>query len=422
MSKQDGSSRQVTTGPVDDSATPILHVDMDAFFVSVELLKRPDLRGKPVLVGGTAGRGVVSAASYEARRYGVNSAMPMSLALQRCPNAVVLRGDYASYSEYSRRVMTIFEEVTPLVEKLSIDEAFLDVSGARRLHGSPAEIAWGLRRRVHDETGLTCSVGVAATKFVAKVASSRAKPDGMLVVPADRTLEFLHPLPVSALWGVGKVTEESLARIGLRTVGDVAAMPRDALERALGPALASKLGHLSMGIDARDVVTGRDEKSIGHEVTFGYDLTDLEQLRRELLRLSDDVAVRLRRAGLVGRTVVLKLRYGDFRTVTRSRTLGEPTDVARRIYDEASAALGELAGDGARIRLIGVRAEQLRPSGSGAMLWDPDEEWREAERTIDEVTARFGRGAVRPASLVRRAAERVESSRRKDPDGGDDVR
>ncbi|HEY9365862.1 MAG TPA: DNA polymerase IV [Agromyces sp.] len=419
MSKQDGSSRQVTTGPVDDSATPILHVDMDAFFVSVELLKRPDLRGKPVLVGGTAGRGVVSAASYEARKYGVNSAMPMSLALQRCPNAVVLRGDYASYTEYSRRVMHIFEEVTPLVEKLSIDEAFLDVSGARRLHGSPAEIAWRLRRRVHEETGLTCSVGVAATKFVAKVASSRAKPDGMLVVPADRTLEFLHPLPVSALWGVGKVTEESLTRLGLRTVGDVAAMPTDALERALGPALAAKLAHLSMGIDARDVVTGREEKSIGHEVTFGYDLTDLEQLRRELLRLSDDVAVRLRRAGVVGRTVVLKLRYGDFRTVTRSRTLGEPTDVARRIYDEASAALGELAGDGARIRLIGVRAEQLRPSGSGAMLWDPDEEWREAERTIDEVTARFGRGAVRPASLVKRSADRVESSRRKAPDGGD---
>ncbi|MFC9558163.1 DNA polymerase IV [Agromyces sp. NPDC056965] len=419
MSKQDGSSRQVTTGPVDDSATPILHVDMDAFFVSVELLKRPELRGKPVLVGGTAGRGVVSAASYEARKYGVNSAMPMSLALQRCPNAVVLSGDYASYTEYSRRVMTIFEEVTPLVEKLSIDEAFLDVSGARRLHGSPAEIAWGLRRRVHHETGLTCSVGVAATKFVAKVASSRAKPDGMLVVPADRTLEFLHPLPVSALWGVGKVTEESLTRLGLRTVGDVAAMPADALARALGPALAAKLGHLSMGVDARDVVTGREEKSIGHEVTFGYDLTDLEQLRRELLRLSDDVAVRLRRAGVVGRTVVLKLRYGDFRTVTRSRTLGEPTDVARRIYDEASAALGELAVDGARIRLIGVRAEQLRPSGSGAMLWDPDEEWREAERTIDEVTARFGRGAVRPASLVKRAADRVESSRRTEPGAGD---
>ncbi|MFD5866860.1 DNA polymerase IV [Agromyces sp. NPDC127015] len=415
MSKQDGSSRQVTTGPVDDSATPILHVDMDAFFVSVELLRRPELRGKPVLVGGTAGRGVVSAASYEARRYGVNSAMPMSVALQRCPNAIVLRGDYASYSRYSKQVMKIFEEVTPLVEPLSIDEAFLDVSGARRLHGSPAEIAWAIRERVRSETGLTCSIGVAATKYVAKVASSRAKPDGMLVVPAAETLAFLHPLPVSALWGVGRVTEESLTRLGLRTVGDVAEMPADALQRAVGPALASRLTRLANGIDPRDVETARSEKSIGHEVTFGHDLTDPTQIRRELLRLSDDVAVRLRRAGVVGRTVVLKLRYGDFRTVTRSRTLGEPTDVARRIYDEASAALGELVGDGARIRLIGVRAEQLRPSGGGAALWDPDEEWRGAERAVDEVTARFGRGAVRPAALVRprEAAARVESMRRR---------
>ena len=402
MSKQDGSSRQVTTGPVDDSATPILHVDMDAFFVSVELLTRPELRGKPVLVGGTAGRGVVAAASYEARRFGVNSAMPMSIALQRCPNAVVLRGDYASYSKYSRQVMEIFGSITPLVEPLSIDEAFLDVSGARRLHGTPAEIAWTIRERVRSETGLSCSIGVAATKYVAKVASGVAKPDGMLVVPATQTTAFLHPLPVSALWGVGRVTEESLTRIGLRTVGDVAAMPYDALERAVGPALAGRLGRLANGIDPRDVHTTRVEKSIGHENTFGHDLTDPVEIRRELLRLSDNVAVRLRKAGLVGRTVTLKLRYGDFRTVTRSRTLGEPTDVARRIYDEASDALTELVGDGARVRLIGVRAEHLRPSGSGAMLWDPDEEWRDAERTIDEVTAKFGRGAVRPATLVRR--------------------
>lgn len=406
MSKQDGSSRQVTTGPVDDSATPILHVDMDAFFVSVELLTRPELRGKPVLVGGTAGRGVVAAASYEARRFGVNSAMPMSIALQRCPNAVVLRGDYASYAKYSKQVMAIFGQITPLVEPLSIDEAFLDVSGARRLHGSPAEIAWTIRERVRAETGLTCSIGVAATKYVAKVASSRAKPDGMLVVPAAETVAFLHPLPVSALWGVGRVTEESLLRLGLRTVGDVAAMPHDALERAVGPALASRLGRLSNGVDPRDVHTTRVEKSIGHENTFGHDLTDPREIRRELLRLSDNVAVRLRKAGLVGRTVVLKLRYGDFRTVTRSRTLAEPTDVARRIYDEASDALTELIGDGQRVRLIGVRAEHLRAAGTGAMLWDPDEEWRDAERTIDEVTAKFGKGAVRPATLVRPGGER----------------
>ena len=420
MSKQDGSSRQVTTGPVDDSATPILHVDMDAFFVSVELLKRPDLRGKPVLVGGTAGRGVVAAASYEARRYGVNSAMPMSIALQRCPNAVVLTGDYASYSKYSKQVMAIFEQITPLVEPLSIDEAFLDVSGARRLHGSPAEIAWTIRERVRAETGLSCSIGVAATKYVAKVASSRAKPDGMLVVPAAQTIEFLHPLPVSALWGVGRVTEESLTRVGLRTVGDVAAMPYGALERSVGPALAARLSRLANGIDPRDVHTTRTEKSIGHENTFGHDLVDPVEIRRELLRLSNNVAVRLRKAGLVGRTVTLKLRYGDFRTVTRSRTLGEPTDVARRIYDEASDALAELVGDGERVRLIGVRAEHLRPSGSGAMLWDPDEEWRDAERTIDQVTAKFGKGAVRPATLVRPGGERRAEQPRSGPDDEDD--
>ncbi|MBT2499769.1 DNA polymerase IV [Agromyces sp. ISL-38] len=423
MSKQDGSSRQVTTGPVDDSATPILHVDMDAFFVSVELLTRPELRGKPVLVGGTAGRGVVAAASYEARRFGVNSAMPMSIALQRCPNAIVLRGDYASYAKYSNQVMAIFEQLTPLVEPLSIDEAFLDVSGARRLHGSPAEIAWTIRERVRAETGLTCSVGVAATKYVAKVASSRAKPDGMLVVPAADTVAFLHPLPVSALWGVGRVTEESLLRLGLRTVGDVATMPHDALQRAVGPALAARLERLANGIDPRDVHTTRVEKSIGHENTFGYDLTDPDDIRRELLRLADNVGVRLRKAGLVGRTVVLKLRYGDFRTVTRSRTLAEPTDVARRIYDEASDALAELIGDGQRIRLIGVRAEHLQVSGSGAMLWDPDEEWRDAERTIDEVTAKFGKGSVRPATLVRRKGERGErgEARGEQPrPGGDD--
>ncbi|GAA2025149.1 DNA polymerase IV [Agromyces tropicus] len=417
MSKQDGSSRQVTTGPVDDSATPILHVDMDAFFVSVELLRRPELRGKPVLVGGTAGRGVVAAASYEARRFGVNSAMPMSVALQRCPNAIVLRGDHRRYSEYSERVMAIFRELTPLVEPLSIDEAFLDVSGARRLHGSPAEIAWTIRRRVHDETGLTCSVGVAASKYVAKVASSRAKPDGMLVVPAAETVAFLHPLPVSALWGVGRVTEQSLLKLGLRTVGDVAEMPVDALARAVGPALAAQLSRLANGVDARDVETRRVEKSIGHETTFHHDLVEHADIARELLRLATDVGVRLRRAGVLARTVTLKLRYGDFTTVTRSRTLAEPTDVARRIYEEALVPLADLVGDGRRVRLIGVRAEHLRPAGDGAPLWDPDEEWRDAERTVDEVVRRFGRGAVRPAALVRPAAESAAPTVR---DGGDE--
>jgi hypothetical protein len=223
----------------------------------------------------------VAAASYEARRFGVNSAMPMSVALQRCPDAVVLRGDYSRYAEYSERVMSIFRDLTPLVEPLSIDEAFLDVSGARRLHGAPAEIAWTIRRRVNDETGLTCSIGVAASKYVAKVASSRAKPDGMLVVPAAETVAFLRPLPVSALWGVGRVTEQALLRRGLRTVGDVADMPADALTRAVGPSLATRLAHLANGVDPREVETRRIEKSIGHETTFQHDLVDHDEIARD---------------------------------------------------------------------------------------------------------------------------------------------
>ncbi|NYD66524.1 DNA polymerase IV [Agromyces atrinae] len=416
MSKQDGSGRQVTTGPVDDSGSSIMHVDMDAFFASVEVLKNPELRGKPVIVGGKGPRGVVSAASYEARKYGVNSAMSMGLALQRCPHAIVVPVDMARYAAISREVMTIFESITPLVEKLSIDEAFLDVSGARRLLGSPAEIGWMLREKVREQTGLACSVGIAPSKFIAKVASGRAKPDGLLVIPADGVLDFLHPLPVSALWGVGKVTEESLTRLGLRTVGDVAAMPVDALERSLGPALAQKLARLSRGIDPRDVSTTREEKSIGHEVTFTHDVTDPVDIRRALLRQSEDVAVRLRRAGLLGRTVVLKLRYTDFRTVTRSRTLGEPTDVGRRIYEEAVAAYEALGAAGERVRLIGVRAENLAEPGFSAALWDPDDDWRDAERTIDDVVSRYGKGSVTPAALLGRdRGGRVESSKRRDP-------
>ncbi|MFC6355284.1 DNA polymerase IV [Luethyella okanaganae] len=402
MSKQDGSGRQITESPVDDGSATILHVDMDAFYASVELLSRPELRGRPVIVGGLGPRSVVSAANYEARRYGVNSAMPMALALRRCPNAVVLPVRMQLYLEHSKRVMEIFEQMTPLIEKLSIDEAFLDVSGATRLLGSPGTIARMLRGRVFDETGLTCSVGVAASKFVAKLASSRAKPDGMLVIPADKTLEFLHPQPVSALWGVGKATEQSLAKLGLTRIGDLAQTPLPTLQSMLGAALGSRLHNLANGVDPRSVSTEREERSVGHEVTFSYDVTDPREIRRALLRQADDVAARLRRTGLVGRTVVLKLRHADFTTVTRSRTLPEATNVGRRIYEEAVAAF-DVLGVGKRIRLIGVRVEQLGESGSSLGLWDPDEEWRDAELAIDEVSARFGKGTVRPASLVVRA-------------------
>lgn len=403
MSKQDGSGRQVTTEPIDDASATIMHLDMDAFFASVELLERPELVGLPVIVGGLGARSVVTAATYEARKYGVNSAMPMSVALRRCPNAVVLEPHFERYRHFSGQVMSICHGVTPLVEPLSIDEAFLDVAGARRLLGTPWQIGTELRRRVFAETGLHASIGVAATKFVAKLASGRSKPDGLLVVPLADTLDFLHPLPIAALWGVGAKTEEQLARLGLRTVGDLALTPLTTLTKALGNASGEKLHDLAWARDPRVVTTTSEEKSVGHEVTFEYDVTDSAAIRRELLRMSDQVAVRLRRTGLVGKTVVLKLRFGDFTTITRSRTLQEHTDLARRIYDEVAEIYAAVGKPDARIRLVGVRMEQLAASGDAAVgLWETKEGWREAEQAMDAVAERFGRGLVSPAALIKK--------------------
>ncbi|PJJ72181.1 DNA polymerase-4 [Diaminobutyricimonas aerilata] len=403
MSKQDGRGRQVTTAPVDDPAAHVLHMDLDAFYASVELLDRPELRHLPVVIGHDSMRSVVTAANYVARQYGVNSAMPMSVALRKCPNAVILEPHFEKYSRLSGEVMEICRSVTPLVEQLSIDEAFLDVAGARRLLGTPYEIAVDVRRRVQEQTGLTCSIGVAATKFVAKLASSRSKPDGLLVVPKAETLDFLHPLPISALWGVGARTEEKLRAMGLQTVGDLARTPVETLHRWVGAAGGAKLHALAWARDPRSVETERIEKSVGHESTFGRDLTEPEQVHRELLRLSDQVGVRLRKHGVVGRTVSLKLRYTDFTTITRSRTLAEPTDLGRRIYEEVREVYDAVAKPGDRIRLVGVRMEQLgRPEGTALGLWDDDEAWRETETTIDAVAERFGRGAVTPAALLNR--------------------
>jgi DNA polymerase-4 len=380
-----------------------MHLDMDAFFASVELLERPDLVGLPVIVGGRGARSVVTAATYEARKYGVNSAMPMSVALRRCPNAIVLEPHFERYRHFSRVVMALCGDVTPLVEPLSIDEAFLDVAGARRLLGTPWQIGTELRRRVHAETGLNCSIGVAATKFIAKLASGRAKPDGLLVIPLAETLDFLHPLPISALWGVGSKTEEQLVRLGLRTVGDLAHTPLTSLTTMLGAAAGEKLLDLAWARDPRHVTTAREEKSVGHEVTFEYDITDPAVIRRELLRMSDQVAVRLRKAGMVGRTVVLKLRFGDFTTITRSRKLEEHTDLGRRIYDEVVDIYAQVGRPDSRIRLVGVRMEQLAPSEDVSLgLWETDEGWRDAEQAIDEVAERFGRGFVQPATLIKK--------------------
>jgi len=409
MGRQDGSQRQVSAASVDSSSATILHVDLDAFFASVELLDRPELVNVPVVVAGRSARSVVTAANYPARKFGVRSAIPLSRAMRLCPQAIVLEPHFDKYRHYSRQVMSIFDDVTPLVERLGIDEAFLDVAGARGVFGPPAQIGELLRRRVYEETGLRCSVGAAATKFVAKLASGRAKPDGMLVVPKDDTLAFLHPLPASALWGVGAAMEESLLKRGLHTIGDIAATPLPVLQRALGEASGRKLHELAHGIDPRVVTTERVEKSIGHEVTFEADVSDGEQLRRELLRQANAVAVRLRAGGLVGRTVVLKLRFSDFRTITRSRTLGEPTDLGRRIYEEAREIYAALDTEEA-IRLIGVRMEQLAAAdGQQLGLWETDDGWRDAEDTIDAVSARFGRGTLGPASLIKAKAPRGDA-------------
>jgi nucleotidyltransferase/DNA polymerase involved in DNA repair len=407
--------------PADDSGCPILHVDMDAFFVSVELLERPELRGSPVVVGGTGARGVVSAASYEAREYGVHSAMPMTRARRLCPHAVVLPPEHDKYARVSKAVMEIFRSVTPLVEPLALDEAFLDVSGARRRLGRPAEIARLIREQVAEQQGITCSVGVASTKFVAKLASTRCKPDGLLVVPVDGAVDFLHALPVAALWGVGERTEEALKRLGLRTVADIARIPPATLQRELGTALGAHLHDLSWGRDPRPVVAKTPDKSIGAEETFDHDIDDPDIIRRELLRLSERVGARLRAGGHVGRTVSVKLRRADFSTITRARTLPDPTDLGRVIYDTARKLYEGAGLDRVRLRLVGVRVENLAPAEEAShqlKLGEPEIGWREAERAVDAVSRRFGSGAVRPAALVRPEETKDASDVSETGDGG----
>jgi DNA polymerase IV len=391
----------------------ILHVDLDAFYASVEQLADPALRGRPVVVGGLGPRGVVSAASYEARVFGIHSAMPMARARRACPDAVFLAPRFDAYEAASREVMAIFASFTPLVEPLSLDEAFLDVRGAHRLHGSGADIAAAIRTRVQDETGLHASVGVATTKFLAKIASDLAKPDGMIVVAAGEELAFLHPLPVERLWGVGPATRRRLERFGVRTIGDLAAMPEDTLVRSIGAAHGRHLHSLAWNRDERSVEPTRQVKSVGNEETFPRDLTERATLEGELVRLADRVAGRLRKAGHVGRTVQLKVRFADFRTITRSRTLAEPTDLAADITRVATELLApiELAEG---IRLLGVSMQQLESADAvqGALLLDDEasptgsETTRSQrgalERSVDRVRARFGDAAVLPARLLRR--------------------
>jgi DNA polymerase-4 len=388
----------------DDTGATVLHVDMDAFYASVEVRQAPHLRGLPVVVGGAGGRGVVLSATYEARAFGIRSAMSGARARRLCPQAVFVPPQPALYAEASRAVMAVFRDVTPLVEPLSLDEAFLDVAGAlRRLGATPLQVAHRIRADVVAAQGITCSVGLARTKSMAKIASGMAKPDGVAVVPLAREAEIRRALPVSAIWGVGARTGEKLAEKGLRTVADLADTDLAVLQSWVGRAGGAHLHALARGHDPRPVVAGVGEKSVGAEETFATDLWDQVALRRELLRLAERTTAGLRRKGLLARTVSLKVRWADFTTITRSRTLPEPTDVAQLVYATAGELLAALAPFPQPVRLVGVRAEQLVVAAevpTQLRLDEPEHGWRDAERAADALRSRFGSAAVRPAVLV----------------------
>ncbi len=405
-SRAEAELRRGQAGRVlDQTDCAIMHVDMDAFFVSVELRRRPDLRGQQVIVGFPEGRSVVLSASYEARALGVRSAMPMATAMRMAPSAVVIEPRHGTYQEVSRQVMDLFNSITDKVEPLSVDEAFLDVSGALRRLGTPLEIGAMVRRQVESELGITASVGIAASKFVAKIASTRCKPDGMLLIEKDRTVEYLHTLPVQALWGVGAKTLETLQRLGIFTVADVAATPVGVLQKTLG-AGGLALHNLAWGIDPRQVTPVRVEKSIGAEETFTVDTFDDDVLTKELLRLSHRVAGRLREAGLAGRTLALKVKYSDFSTISRSKAMTAGIDSAGQIYAGATGLLRALGKRPQSVRLIGVRVESLEPAATAPLqlALDPREDnGRSAEVVADAIAAKFGTAGIVPARLLKRA-------------------
>jgi DNA polymerase IV len=398
----------------------ILHVDMDAFFVAVEVLRDPNLAGKPVIVGGAGDRGVVASCSYEARAYGIHSAMPSTRARRLCPHAIFVHGNYDLYSEYSRRIHGIFTAFTPLVEGIALDEAFLDVAGAQRLFGDGPTIARSIRQHIADELGLSCSVGVATTKLIAKLASEAAKPKaslkgpvpgpGVHVVEPGQELAFLHPHPVGALWGVGPATRERLKRFGVATIGDLARVPLESLVGALGRASGRHLHDLAWGRDPRPVEPDRGVKSIGHEETYPIDHDDVSFLEREAVRMADAVATRLRSAGETGRTVTIKVRFHDFSTITRSHSVPTAIDTAPAIARTATALLGQVDVSPG-VRLLGVTVSNLVPGGAKQLsLDDVDDEaaWDDASRAIDRVRDRFGPGALGPAALIEGEGLRVK--------------
>ena len=390
----------MSTQPTDRWTEPILHIDMDAFFVEVERLDDADLHGRPVLVGGGGPRGVVASASYEARERGARSAMPMGAARRAVPEAVVVPPRHRRYGEVSRMVFGIFERFTPNVEALSVDEAFLDVSGLRLLHQSPVDAAQAIRSAIRDELSLPASAGVASNKLIAKLASEKAKPDGLLHIPFDRQLDFLHALSVDRLWGVGQATRAALDRFGVETVGDLAAVPEATLTKTLGPAQGRSLALLARGIDDRPVLPQGDAKSLSVEETYDEDISDPDDLRRRLLVLAERLADRLHGAGLAGRTLQLKVRFADFTTVTRSLTLAAPTDVGRDLFHGAVHQLDRVAIPPGGVRLLGIGVVGMESADAPRQLSaDRPAGWDDVATAVDQVRRKFGPGSVGPAGI-----------------------
>jgi DNA polymerase-4 len=382
----------------------IIHLDMDAFYPSVEVLDQPDLKGKAVIVGGGKKRGVVSSASYEARKYGVHSAQPMAEAIRLCPRGVFLPVRMWRYKEVSRKIFEIYARFTPLLEPLSIDEAFLDVTDSILLFGSAAEMAARIKEAVRKEIGLTVSAGVAPSKFVAKIASDMEKPDGLTVVEPLGVRAFLSPLPVSKMWGVGKVTQAALKDLGVHTFGDLSRFPMEVLERRFG-AHGRHMHLLSMGIDDREVVPEHSVKSVGHEETFLEDLDALTDIQREVLSLAEKVARRLRKLTLSCKTVTLKLKYRDFTQITRSETLGQFTDDGMAIYGAARGLIEKTEAGKRPVRLLGVSVSQLKAGGVDQLsLFGPrrQEKRRMLNEALDCLQDKHGEGSVRPGTLVGR--------------------
>ena len=382
----------------------IIHLDMDAFYPSVEVMDNPALNGKPVIVGGSKERGVVSSASYEARKFGIHSAQPMAQARRRCPNGIFLPVRMSRYKEVSKHVFEIFHHFTPLVEPVSIDEAFLDVTGSIRIFGQPENIAKMIKKTICTQTGLTVSAGVAPSKFVAKIASDIDKPDGLIVVPRSGVREFLDPLPVKKMWGVGKMTQVTLRRLNIRSFRELRQTPVTFLEKKFGKQ-GVNMRQLAMGVDERDVIPEHDVKSIGHEQTFPHDITSLDAAKKELLALGNKVARRMRRKGVTGKTVTLKVKYNDFVQITRSTTLPKRTDDGLEIYSTACRLLEKTEVAIKPIRLLGISLSQLNLLGMGIQLslFDQNSSSQKRQRlnsTLDSLDEKFGDQSVLPGTLL----------------------